>query len=355
MNKLKIPIIIFAVILGLILIKVFFLSPKKQDMAGSFLPGAPKPSTMVTAYVVKPEVLDNEVYSSGTVSANEEVELRPEVPGKIVVLNIVEGGRVSKGELLVKINDADLQAQLKKMNLQLTLAEEKEGRQKKLLDISGISKEEYEIALNQVNVIKSDIENMSAQIAKTEIRAPFNGVLGLKKVSAGSYITPSTLVATMQQIDPIKVDFSVPEKYMDKIKNGDKVFFSIQGLDGTFTANIYAIDPKIDLATRTVQLRAKASNSNGKIFPGAFATIQLVLKQNKGALMIPTESIIPILKGQKVYLYKNGKAQEKLVETGVRTPTRIEVIKGLQVGDTVVVTGVMSIRQDAPLKLIKAY
>ncbi len=356
MNKLKIPLIIFGVVLGLVLVKIFFLSPPKAAIPGmSMLPGAPKPASVVTAYIVKPEILDNEVYSSGAISANEEAELRPEVSGKIVSLNIIEGTRVNKGDLLVKINDADLQAQYKKLQLQLTLAEEKEARQKKLLDISAVSKEEYDVVLNQMKVAKAEVENMVAQIAKTEIRAPFSGVVGLRKLSEGSFITPSNVVVTMQQIDPIKVDFSVPEKYMDKIKRGDKVIFSVQGLDGTYTARIYAIDPKIDMTTRTVQLRALASNTSSRIFPGAFANIQLVLDKNESAIMVPTESIIPILKGQKVYLYRNGKAQEQMVETGVRTPTQIEIVKGLKTGDTVVVTGVMSIRQDALLKLLKVY
>jgi membrane fusion protein, multidrug efflux system len=357
MSKFKIPMIVIAIIVVLALIKIFFLMPKKQEGQGGPMggPGGPRPASLVTGYVVKPELLSNEVYASGAISANEEAELKPEVSGKITNLNIVEGGRVSKGELLVKINDADLQAQLKKLKLQFTLAEEREGRQKKLLDISGISQEEYDIALSQLNVIKADIENLMAQIAKTEIRAPFSGILGIRKVSEGAYVTPATIIVTMQQIDQVKVDFSVPEKYMTKVKKGDKILFTIDGLEGNFTASIYAIDPKIDPSTRTVQLRALASNGNNRIYPGSFAKIQLVLGQNKSAMMVPTESIIPVLKGQKVFLYKSGVAKEQLVETGLRTPTKIEVVKGLQFGDTVVVTGVMSTKQDAPLKLIKTY
>ncbi|HVD97600.1 MAG TPA: efflux RND transporter periplasmic adaptor subunit [Cytophagaceae bacterium] len=351
MSKLKIPLLIIAVIAVLALIKIFFLMPKKQEGSGG--PGGKPMTSPVTGYIVKAETVDNDVASSGTISANEDAELHPEVSGKIASLNFVEGGRISKGTLIVKINDADLQAQLRKLNSQLSLAQEKQDRLKKLFDINGVSQEEYDIAANDVINIKADIDNMMAQIAKTEIRAPFDGVLGLKKVSMGAYVTPSTIITTMQQLDPIKVDFSVPEKYMDKIRKGDKALFTVQGLDGTFSANIYAIDPKIDLATRTIQLRALAPNHDGKIFPGAFARVQLVLAQNKSAIMVPTESIVPILKGQKVYLYKNGKAEERKVETGIRTPTKIEIVKGLEMGDTVVVTGVMSIKQDSQLKLLK--
>lgn len=350
MRKLRVPLLIVAVISVLALIKIFFLTPKKTENTTA---AAAKLPTAVTGYIVKPETLDNEVYASGTISANEDAELHSEISGKLTYLNIPEGARIGKGTLLAKINDADLQSQLQKLHLQLQLAEEKEARQKNLLDINGTSREEYDNAQNLVATIKSDISNMQAQIAKTEVRAPFDGVIGLRKVSIGAYITPTTLITTMQQIDPIKVDFAVPEKYMDRIKKGDKVIFTIQGLDGTFAATIYAIDPKIDLATRTVQLRAQAPNHSGKIFPGAFARIQLVLNQNKSALMVPTESIIPILKGQKVYLYKNGKAQEQVVETGLRTPAKIEITKGLQAGDTVVVTGVMNVRPEASLKMTK--
>lgn len=350
MRKLRVPLLIVAVISVLALVKIFFLTPKKTENVSAT---AAKLPIAVTGYIVKAETLDNEVYASGTISANEDAELHSEISGKITYLNIPEGTRVGKGTLLAKINDADLQSQLQKLQLQLQLAEEKEVRQKNLLDINGTSREEFDNAQNLVATIRSDISNMHAQIAKTEVKAPFDGVIGLRKVSIGAYITPTTLITSMQQIDPIKVDFAIPEKYMDRIKKGDKVIFTIQGLDGNFSANIYAIDPKIDLATRTVQLRAQSPNHSGKIFPGAFARIQLVLNQNKSALMVPTESIIPILKGQKVYLYKNGTAQEQIVETGLRTPAKIEITKGLQAGDTVVVTGVMNVRQDALLKMTK--
>ncbi len=353
MKKLKVPLIIGAVFLILALLKVFFLTPSKPGQTGTT--GGVRQPVPVTGYIVKNEILNNEVYSSGTISANEEAELRPEVSGKITYLNLVEGGRVSEGTLLVKINDADLQAQLKKLQLQVKLAEEREARQRKLLEISGVSQEEYDIVLNALTTARADVENMMAQIAKTEIRAPFSGVLGLRKISVGAYVSPATLIATMQQIDPVKVDFSVPEKYMDLLKKGDKVFFSVQGLADTFTAKIYAIDPKIDLATRTIQLRALAPNKNTSIFPGAFTRVQLVLDQNKSAIMVPTESIVPVLKGQKVYLYKNGTVREQIVETGIRTSERIEVVSGLQLGDTVIVTGVMSIRQEAPVKMIRTF
>ncbi len=355
MRKFKLPLIIVAVIAVLALVKIFFLTPKKAETSGASGPNAAKPIALVTGYIIKPELLDNEVYASGAISANEEAALRPEVSGKIVYLNIVEGGRVAKGELLVKINDADLKAQLKKLQFQLSLAEEKEGRQKKLLDISGISKEEYDIVLNQRDVARAEIETLMAQIAKTEIRAPFSGILGIRKISEGAYVTPADILITMQQIDQVKVDFSVPEKYMNKVKKGDQILFTLEGTEGTFSANIYAIDPKIDLSTRTVQLRAIAPNRNGKIFPGSFAKIQLVLNKNNKAIMVPTQSIIPILKGQKVYLYKNGKVGEQMVETGVRTSAKIEIVKGLAVGDTVIVTGVMSIKNETPVKLIQLY
>jgi len=351
MKRFKNLIIVVLILLAFVLVKLLFLTPPKETGAWGAAQGAAKPASPITAYVVIPEVLDNVVSASGTIAANEEAELKSEVAGKIVFMKITEGTKVSKGELLLKINDADLQAQLKKLKLQSTLAEEKEQRQKKLLDINGISKEEYDIALNQVQLIKADIENLEAQIAKTEIRAPFNGVLGIKKVSEGTYLTPATNVISIQQTDPIKIDFSISEKYSTRIKRGDKINFSVQGTEGAFEGTVYAIEPKIDLATRTIQIRAIAPNRDGKLFPGAFAQIKLPLNSNKEALMLPTESIIPVLKGQKVYVIKSGVAYEQIVETGVRTSAKIEITKGIQRGDTVAVNGVMSLRNETPVKI----
>ncbi|HEY4799974.1 MAG TPA: efflux RND transporter periplasmic adaptor subunit [Bacteroidia bacterium] len=347
--------IAIVVIAVLAIIKIKFLTVDAPPAMQK--PGKNQTST-VTAYVVKPVVLDNKIFSTGTVLSNEETVLVPEVAGKIIAINFKEGSRVSKGDMLVKINDADLQAQLKKFGVQEKLAAQNEAREKKLLDINGISQAEYDAALTQLNTVKADIELTQAQIAKTEIHAPFNGTIGLKYVSEGSFVTPTTAttaaikIATLQQIDPVKIDFSVPEKYSSAVQLGDSVLFTVQGSDEKFKGEIYAIEPKIDLSTRTIQLRAICQNRNGKIFPGSFAKIDLILKKTSNTVLIPTEALIPELKGQKVFLCKNGRARSQKVETGIRLPEKIQITNGLQAGDTVITTGIMQLRDSSLVKII---
>jgi membrane fusion protein, multidrug efflux system len=342
--------IIIIIIAFLALIKFFFL--KKEN---SSAPAASKTSaaSLVTIYIAQPEDLENKISSTGTVMANEEASLIPELSGKISKLFFEEGKAVKKGELLVKINDAEFQAQLKKLGLQLQLAEQKSERYKKMRDIQGISQEEYDIISNQVNTLKADMEYTRAQIAKSEIRAPFDGVVGLKNVSEGSFVNTSQIIATLQQTNPVKIDFSIPEKYAEKIKPSGSVTFFIEGVRDTFIGSIYAIEPKIDPLTRTLKVRAICQNKEGKIYPGGFAKINLVLERTKDAIVIPTEAIIPDIKGQKVFLYRSGKAIPQRVETGVRTESSIQVLKGIKGGDTIITTGIMQLKPESSVKIIK--
>lgn len=347
-------LITIAIIIGVFaLIKIFLLTPKMPVNAGGG--GSQKaPPSPVNIYVVTAQVLQNNVYATGTLLANEEVMLLPEISGKIVGLYIHEGSPVRKGDLLLKINDADYQAQLKKMELQLKIADEKLARLKQLLNIQGISQEEYDIALNLSNTAKADIEYTRAQIAKTELRAPFNGIMGLKYVSEGSTITTSTRIASIQQVNPMKVDFSVPEKYAGSLNQNDNITFTVSDNNKPFKARIFAIEPKIDQTTRTLQIRAVTDNTKNELFAGAFAKIELPLRTIDNALMIPTEAIIPILKGKKVFICKDGKAQEVIIETGIRTDTQVQVLSGLNVGDSVITTGIMQLKPGAPVRSINA-
>ena len=351
-------IIILLIVLGALgFIKLKFLTDNSGQKETPQQQGSVQ-NTIVSAYVVKPQKLDNKIFSTGTVLANEEVTLVPEIAGKIVAINFKEGTKAVKGDLLVKINDADLQAQLKKLQLQEKLAADNEAREKKLLDVNGISQMEYDGVLTQLNSAKADLELTQAQIAKTEIRAPFDGTIGLKYVSEGTYVNPAAVasspvkIAAIQQLDPVKIDFSIPEKYSSVVQKGDSIYFSMQGTNEEFKGQIYAIEPKIDMNTRTVQLRAICPNKQGKIYPGAFAKIELLLKDTPNSILIPTEALIPELKGQKVFLCKNGKAQSRKVETGIRTPTQIQITNGLEAGDTVVTTGIMQLQEKSLLKII---
>jgi membrane fusion protein (multidrug efflux system) len=349
MKNLK-TIIVVLVVLALLIFGKLWLFPGKSAKPDNKQKEKGQ-ATKVVVTIVRTGKFDNEIYVSGTILANEEAVLRPEVAGRITQLLFKEGSSVSKGELLLKINDSDLQAQLKKLRAEVKLAEEKEDRQKKLIEIKGISQEEYEASLNQLNNLLADLEFTQAQVAKTEIRAPFNGTIGLKYVSEGGYVSAGMDIASVQQTNPVKIDFSVPEKYAGMIHKGDKIQFSIQGQPGKFDADIYAIEPRIDMATRTMQIRAICPNKGGNIIPGAFAKIDLLLQRSENTILIPTEAIVPEIKGQKVFLYKGGKSESQKVETGVRTDTKIEITGGLTEGDTLIISGIMQLKPGTAVKI----
>lgn len=315
--------------------------------------GGPPKEMAVDAYVVKPQNLSNNIIASGTLLAYEEVNLQPEVSGKIVDLNLNEGKPVIKGTLLVKLYDADLQAQLKKLQVQKATAEKTVDRLKQLLAVNGIGQQDYDNAALQLDNINADIQITQAAINKTEIRAPFNGVIGLKNVSLGAVISPATTIATLQQINPLKVDFTVPEKYSEAINVGDKVKFTVDGQDATFEGSVFAIEPKIDEDTRSIKIRALVQNAKANLYPGAFAKIDLGLKGIDSALMVPTQSIIPEARNKKIIVVKDGKAEFRQVTTGVRNESKIQIIDGITEGDTVVTTGIMYVKPGVGLKITK--
>lgn len=343
-NNLK-KIIISAVILVLLLIILLpkllsSSSVKNSNLAGNKLDQI----ISVKAYIIKPETVDNKVLTTGTILANEEVELKSEVAGKITKILFSEGSYVNKGDLLVKINDADLQAQLRRAESKVKLAEEKEFRQRQLRDGNLISQEEYDNTVSELNVNKADYDLIKAQIDKTEIRAPFSGTIGLRSVSEGSYLTTATVIATFQNLNIIKVDFSIPEKYSTSVKKGDELDFKISGSATVFKAKIYAIEPKIDPGTRTLKIRAICNSNYSELIPGAFANVELSLKKINDAILVPSVAIVPELKGQKVYLYKNGVVAQQNVEIGIREETSIQIVSGLNAGDTVITSGILQIK-----------
>lgn len=306
----------------------------------------------VNGVIILPQELENVVRSSGTVLASESVDLVAEAAGRIEKISFTEGAHINKNEMLVKINDDDLQAQLKKTELQIQLSSEQEKRQRQLFEINGISKEQYDISVNQVNTLKADRENLIASIRKREIRAPFEGKIGLRYVSEGSYVAPTTRIASIQKINPLKVDFSIPEKYADKVSVGDVVQFNSEETKQKFTGKLYAIEPKIEPATRTLQLRALCDNKSETIFPGAYVQIELKLKKTADALMVPTQAVIPVLKGQTVFIRKNGVAVSVPVKTGTRTAFNVQILEGITPGDTVITTGIMQLRSGMPVTVV---
>jgi len=359
MKTIRSIIYITILLAALLLLKYFFFPSGQTEMQGPPSKGSDKgqkptmPPAPVSVYVVKAQTLDNTLFASGTILANESVDLKPEISGKVTAIYINEGQPVSKGQLLLKLNDADLQAQLKKVNAELKLSEEKLNRYAQLLKIQGVSREEFDMATNQFQALKADAEVLKVQIARCSITAPFNGVLGLRQISEGSFITPQQVVTSIQQLNPIKIDFSIPERYASLIKNGSLINFKIEGYPENFQGTVFAFEPGIDVSSRSLKIRARANNPNNKLRPGAFAKIELVLDKNTNALMVPTQAIVPILKGQQVFICKNNIAEAIPVETGLRNETKVQIINGLQDGDSVIITGLMGLKAGASLKIIK--
>lgn len=347
-KKIVISVLVLIVLSIVFLPKLLSSSTKEENnIAGN------KPDMVVSvkAHVVSLETLNNNVKTTGTILANEEVELRSEVSGKIIKILFKEGSFVNKGDLLIKINDSDLQAQLRRAESKVKLSEEKEFRQRQLRDGNLISQEEYDNTLGELNVNKADYDLIKAQIDKTEIRAPFSGVIGLRSVSEGSYVTSSTIMAKLQNLSNIKIDFSIPEKYSTSVKIGDELDFKISGSKNTFKAKVYALEPRIDPGTRTLRIRAVCSSYYSDLIPGAFANVELSLKQISNAILIPTVSIVPELKGQKVFLYKSGVVIPQSVEIGIREETRVQIVAGLSAGDTIITSGILQIRPKVKVKI----
>ena len=305
----------------------------------------------VRAIVVNPADLDNRILTSGTILPDESVELSSEASGKITAIYFREGERVKKGDLLLTINDADLQAQLQRLKYQETLLVEREFRQRRLLEKEAVSQEVYDRALADLNTNRAEMQMLEAQIAKTRVKAPFDGIIGLRLVSEGSYITPNMRIASLVKMQPVKIEFSIPERYASDVNTGNTISFTIGNSAKTFTAGVYAIEPMIDQATRTLRMRALYANSNLDVIPGSFATIELVLRTYYEALSIPTEALVPMLGTQTVYLYKNGVAEPVNVETGIRTADMIQITAGLNSGDTLITTGILQLRKGMPVVL----
>ncbi len=332
----------------LVLIIALLAWPKLRSDDGEASAAAPafagNRALSVSTYVVQPETIRDRILVAGSVLANEAVALQTEAAGKITEIAFQEGRRVAEGDLLVKINDAELQAQLVQAQYRQRLAEDREARQKALLDKGGISREEYDATLNEVNVLRAATALTEAQIAKTELRAPFSGVIGLRNVSVGSFVNTSTEIATLQDLGSVRVEFSIPERYANRLQVGDTIYYVVEGQDGTFSGRIYAFEPRIEAGTRTLRVRARSSNTDGRLLPGAFANIELVFEEITDALAVPTIAIIPELGGKRLYLLQNGKAMPRPVETGIRLDDRVQVTTGIAPGDTVITSGIQQLR-----------
>jgi membrane fusion protein (multidrug efflux system) len=350
------------VIIGILLIVIVsFLYPRFGNQNEGGAPTAAGPGAgpgggggqplPVNVIQLKKETLSNQLQVSGTILPNESVDLKPEISGLVTRINFKEGQYVTKGTPLVYLNDDELQAQFQRLQYTQKLFQTQENRQKQLLAREAISQEEYDIVLNQYNTALSDIKLVEAQLQKTVVRAPFNGILGLRMISEGSVINSSNVIVSIVNIDPIKIEFSIPERYSAQVSVGSPIFFSSESSSEEVQGRVYAFEPQIDPATRTLKLRAESPNKSGKYLPGMFVKIRFVLEVKEDALMVPAEAVIPELSGYKVFVVgADGKAEQRIIEIGTRTDTHVQILSGLSEGDQVLTTGVMQVRQGMPIQ-----
>ena len=314
--------------------------------SGKKNPSQPKstPPPVVDILVVSPQSVTNHLEVNGTVIANEYVELHPEASGRLIYLNVPEGRQVLAGTVIARVNDADLKAQINKSKVQLELARKTEDRYKQLLAVNGINQSDYDAALNAVNGYIADIEYTQALLDKTVVKAPFDGVVGLRQVSLGAYVSPASMIATIQQLNKIKIDFTLPEEYAGILKIGGQVEVAQDASDLTHRskATILAIEPQVIQSTRNLKVRAMLEHS--KANPGGFVKVYVDAGVDKNALMVPTNCIIPDDKNKQLVVVKNGKANFVNIQTGLRQANNVEITKGINAGDTVVVTGVLFVR-----------
>lgn len=303
----------------------------------------------VDAIIVSPQKIDQSIEVPGTLTASESTEIHPEVSGRLTMLNVREGSYVGKGSMIAKIYDADLQAQLRKSQAQLNIANQTASRLSQLLHIQGISRQDYDLAVLNANNIRADIEITKTNIARTVVRSPFSGKLGLKEISVGAYVTPQTIIAVIKKTSDLKLDFSVPEKYISEAKNGTTVFFHVEGSDVRHAAKIMASESGITENTRNLLIRATVIDKDQTLVPGAFARITLDFAPNYIALMVPTQSVIPQARGKKLIVYKGGIAKFIDVTTGVRDSANIQILSGINSGDTIVTTGLMSVKPESKI------
>lgn len=323
-------------------------SSKKGDVVVAARSQGP---ILADGFLVQEQPVSENVEVPGTILPEEETQLRAEVSGRIVTLDIPEGSLVPKGKLLAKLFDGDLQAQLRKLEVQLKIAEKSEERQRELLKINGVSQQDYDLSALDVENLKADIEATKIAIAKTEIRAPYAGRIGLRYVSLGAYVSPAEVITSIREVSQLKLEFSIPEKYAQMVTKGYTVSFRVDGGAKTHSARVIATANSVDELTRTLRVRALVRELSDELVPGVFARVNLQLSSSDNALMIPTQAVIPQARNKQVIILRKDSVHFTVVETGIRDSAYIQITSGLNRGDTVLISGLMAIRPRATVKL----
>lgn len=355
-KKSKKKTIITVIIIVLLLVFMAFFSQIKSWFSSepnqTAMPiNVKRPPLNVNAQILKFENIEDMFRTKGLLIPDEEVDLTFETSGKITNIYFKEGTFVNKDDLLVKVNDAELQAELLKLQAELPLAKERVYRQKSLLDKDAVSKEAYESVTTALATLEAEIELVNAKIRLTELRAPFSGIIGLRMMSEGAYASPNSVISKLTKISPLKIEFSVNEKQANDIKPSTNIKFTIENDLKTYEANVYAVETSLDASTLSLKARALYPNTNGELKPGHSASIEIKLREINNTIVIPSVAAIAEMGKDIAYVYRNKKAQQVVITKGMRTASSIQVIDGLHEGDTLIVSGVMQLRSDMDVKI----
>ncbi|MDR2963946.1 MAG: efflux RND transporter periplasmic adaptor subunit [Bacteroidales bacterium] len=302
----------------------------------------------VDAVVVQPSVVEKDIFVPGLFLPYDQVELKSEIAGRVVTLNLPEGKQVKKGTLLVKIFDEDLQATLKKMQAQYKIQRQVFERQTELFKVNGISKNDYEKLELDLLALAADIDIVKTQIRKTEVLAPFDGVIGLRTISEGAFVPAAMLLGTISTPNSLKIDFSVPERYSIAMRAGKKVDFSTTTVPKA-TATVIATDQSVDAQTQNLRVRALVDKPNPNFVPGGYCQVSLNLDTRNDAIVIPSQAVVMQIDGRFVIVARGGKAHFSPVQTGVRSERGIEITQGVAAGDTIITSGILFLREGSPL------
>lgn len=319
--------------------------PGAEDQAPEAIP--------VEVVTLAPSPLAERLVTTGTLRADERVEVVAEIAGVVEEVGFREGSRVGRGDVLAVLDRARLEAERDRARHRLDLARQRERRFEELLSQGVLSQDEYDETLSDLRVLESELRLVETQLDKTVIRAPFDGVTGLRRVSPGAYVTPQTVVTTLQDLDPIKLDFSVPEAYAAALGPGDEVSFQVRG-DEERTAIVQALEPSVDRETRSLVLRAAAPNSDHRLIPGAFADVEVTIREISDALTVPSLAVIPELGGRKVFVYEDGRAVARSVTTGIRTDESVQITSGVEPGERVIVSALERMRDGLPVEPVES-
>lgn len=300
--------------------------------------------------VAKEQALSESIQTTGTVLPNEQVQLKAEEGGRLIKIHFKEGAFTKTGDALFQIDDREFQAQAKNIRVQLDLAKRELKRNTALFEAQALSEEILDASANRVATLQAELDILGVRIDRCLIRAPFSGRLGLRQVSEGAYISVGQWLVTLVQDRPLKMEFEVPELYASQIKIGMGILATHSGYKDTLRGVIYAFEPQIDAGSRNLKIRALCSESSMNLVPGAFLNIGLKLSESANAILIPTQALIPELNGQKVFLVKNGVVKGQKVSTGIRRAKDIQISEGVQVGDSILLTGILQAREGMPVK-----